>query len=151
MKYKCQNQDCNNSVKEREYYCKRCLGLREKHVIKSLEIYLSENFQFKENFKANYPYKIVEHQRLKHGVSIGGYSQNFINMFNGHLYEGIEIESICQSILKMKQANLKLYDSLTMLWGNPINMIKCHRSTAYRRLYRALKFIASDIGLMKLI
>ncbi|MEA1997681.1 MAG: hypothetical protein U9N45_08565 [Gemmatimonadota bacterium] len=121
---------------------------QEDHVIRALEHYLSENFLFLENYQHSYPFKIVEYQMLKHGIIIKGYSAGFLKRLNKYESEGINIDQIHNSIMKLKETKQKLYESLEYLWGKPINTFGCHKSTVHRRLNKALKFIAINTGLL---
>jgi intracellular sulfur oxidation DsrE/DsrF family protein len=119
-----------------------------KHIIKALEQYLAEKYLFQEDYDNFTVYRIVEHKRLKHGVIIKGYSSEFIRLINEEIDPEISISTINASIKRLKKANSKLYDSLNVLRGKPVEKYMCHKSTVYRRLKKALLFIAIDAGLL---
>ena len=103
----------------------------------------------KESFQQSYPFKIVEYQRLKHGIRVTDYSYKFLKMINYGNNSGVNIHKVKKAIKKLKQHKFKLYESLLYLWNKDISYFKCHRSTIYRRLNKALKLIALDIGILK--
>lgn len=148
MSFNCINTHCQRKVESQGIYCKNCSKKRDNRLIKDLELYLSENFCFNENYQMTYPFKIVDYQNFKHGIRITDYSPEFLRMLNSHNQEGISADRIFRSIKFLKCKNSKLYESLKYLWGQPLRTFKCHKSTVYRRIHRALKIIACDIGLL---
>ncbi|MEW5818997.1 MAG: hypothetical protein AB1782_02290 [Cyanobacteriota bacterium] len=145
MKYNCLNSNCNNKIKNNNTYCNSCFKKINSLILKSLELYISEGFCFKEAYQISYPFKIVEHNRFKHGVVINGYSNKFLKLIDNNIDEGITFNKISNTIEKLKQEEEKLYKSLFILWGMPVKDFTCHKSTVYRRLRKALIYIAKDI------
>lgn len=125
------------------------INKQEKQIIKALEKYLIERYLLKEDFESFSNFKIVDYQKFKHGVRITGYNNQFTKMFYGNDQSDITLEKINNSLIRLKNTKSKLYESLKLLWGKPIEFYQCHRSTVYRRLSKALLFIAIDTGLIK--
>lgn len=149
MKHKCLTEKCNNETKTRFTLCKECSKRIENYTLNILRLYISEHYLYDENFMDQYPYKIVEIQRLKHGIRIEGYTNEFLKMFY-HLEKDncIKKDAILNSINLLKEKDKNLHDSLYHLWGRPENNYNCHKSTLYRRINNALKFIALNVGLL---
>lgn len=127
----------------------RIMNKQEKQIIKALENYLVESYLLKEDFDRFSSFKIVDYQKFKHGVRINGYNNQFIRMFYSNDKSDITLEKINNSLHRLKSSKEKLYEALKLLWGRPIEFYQCHRSTVYRRLSKALLFIALDTGLIK--
>jgi hypothetical protein len=114
-----------------------------------LQQYLEESYLFREAYQNSCPFKIVDHKRFRHGIIIHGYSDKFLRMFYYDIDDGISYEKIRQIIEKLKSKELKLYQALFILWGIPVESYPCHKSTVYRRLQRALQYIAKESGILK--
>lgn len=148
MKYKCPSEECSEKVKFEDVLCIKCIKKREQHILNLLKLYLTEKYLYNEDFMAQYPFKIVEVQRLKHGIRVQGYSNEFLRLFNTEYNDSIDIKAIKKAINKLKEKNKNQYDSLYHLWGRPVETYNCHKSTLYRRINSALKFIACNNALL---
>lgn len=151
MKHKCPSEECSKKVKYENMLCSECIEKRENHILNLLKLYLTESYLFNEDFLAQYPFKIVEFQRLKHGIYIQGYSTGFLKQFNTKTDDSINVQKIKHSINKLKTKRPEQYNSLLHLWGEPVESYKCHKSTLYRRIKSALKFIAYNIELLPVL
>ena len=151
MKYKCPSERCDGKVKFENMLCSNCIKEREIYILNLLRIYLIENYLYNEDFMAQYPFKIVEIQRLKHGIRVQGYSNEFLRQFNNKGGTSIDIKQIAKAIEKLKNKNETQYKSLYHLWGRPIETYNCHKSTLYRRINNALIFIANNINLLPVL
>ena len=151
MKYNCPSEKCDGKVKFENMLCPKCIKEREIYILNLLRIYLTENYLFNEDFLAQYPLKIVEFQRLKHGVRIQDYSNDFLRLFNNKNKANIDVKQITKSIENLKNTNGTQYNALYHLWGRPVERYNCHKSTLYRRLNNALKFIAHNINLLPVL
>lgn len=148
MKYNCSSLSCKNTVDSDDRLCKQCSKQFEDRILRSLENYIAEHYLFKEAYNAFSPFKIVEHQRLKNGIRITGYSAKFLYMFYNTENLDNSVDSINKNLLSLKTEHAELYDALKYLWGKPLEEYKCHKSTVYRRMQKALKFIALNLGLI---
>jgi hypothetical protein len=149
MKVICSTQDCKNTVIYNHPFCLNCAVKQEELILKALEIYLSERFLLNEDYENCTTFKIFEHIRFKNKIQIQDYSPGFLKQFYGLEKPDITKEKIVKTINKLRKKDFKLYTILKLLWGMPINSYECHKSTVYRRLRRALLFIAIDTGLLK--
>ena len=149
MNYKCVHSKCNNIVDREFGLCHKCSLQLEKEIIRYLSDYLSDYYKLIDNYEACIPHKIVDYQKLKHGIRVSGYSKEFLKKF----YCSQEIDNCLQKItdqlIQMKKSNSKLFDALKYLWGKQIKQYECDRSTVYRRLKRTIRLIATGIGLLE--
>lgn len=148
MTFKCKNKRCNNNTKQDNSFCDGCYKVIETYIIKRMWNYLSEDYMLKDNYERFTCYKIVDHQLLKNSIKIRGYSNEFLRYFYGNNKSEITLEKVNKSIIKLKNSKLKLYEALQVLWGKPVSFFQCHKSTVYRRINRALKFLAKDLGIL---
>lgn len=149
MKYKnpkiINNKTYNNSINSYDADSKAL----EEQILKSLANYLSNNYLYGDSISDSPPFKIVDYHRISNRIEILNYSPDFLRMFNGFDDHGITYCEINHSIASLKNRQLKLYEALYYLWGWPITVYNCHKGTVYRRLHKALKFIATDLGILK--
>jgi hypothetical protein len=149
MKYKAKNY---NELKENISSfntTQNNLKQQEKQIIHSLENYLSEGYLFKQSFLEFAPFNIVDYETNNNYTRITGYSSEFISMFYGINDIDESLKKVKQSIKTLEKIDAKLYESLYHLWGKPLNEYKCHKSTLYRRINKAIKYIAKESNLLK--
>lgn len=123
----------------------------EEQILKSLAHYLSHDYMFGDNLYYSAPYKIVDSYRVSNKIEIQNYSSDFVRMFYALDETGIMNCEINHSLACLKNQQIKLYEALNYLWGLPITVYDCHKGTVYRRLRKALKFIATDLGILRTI
>ncbi len=149
MKYKSliskSNKKSMSSYSTYNKYCKS----KEDHILKSLENYLAEKYLFKDALNTFAPFKIVEYQKISNSIRITDYSTEFLRQYYFSKDTDTELENLSRSIFKLKNKAPNLFDSLNYLWGKPIKSFECHKSTVYRRITKALRFIATDLKLLK--